>query len=400
MKILMVSSYLPYPLFSGGDIRLYNLIKNLKKGGYEITLICEKRKHQNRGHIGKLEEFCEKVLTVDRKKQWTIGNILKAGFSLSSFLSVGHNLPEMKNLIKEELDREKYDLIHVETYYVYQNLPKTDLPTILVEHNIEHLVYKRLLNKLNIFIRPFLMLDVWKIRNEEEKFWKKADRLVAVSSAEKKLMKRSDVAIVANGVDIEKFNIERKFDNEKKTRTILYIGNFKWIQNIDAVQWILKNVWPRITESAEDKGLNVRLWVVGKNIPENLKSFNDKSVVFDENASNETEKIYRAADLLLAPIRIGGGTNFKILESMATGLPVLTTHLGNEGIDAVSGKDTIICETPEDFADQAIDLLTNEKKYMDISKSARSFIRSNFEWENIIKKLEDVYKTCLPVGRA
>ena len=79
MKILMVSSYLPYPLFSGGHIRLYNIIKNLSKN-HQITLVCEKRAYQNGQDIAEVGKFCKKIITVDRKKQWTLKIFLKQVF--------------------------------------------------------------------------------------------------------------------------------------------------------------------------------------------------------------------------------------------------------------------------------------------------------------------------------
>ena len=91
---------------------------------HEITLICEKRDYQTAQDIEEVEKFCKKVVTIQRKKQWSLINILKTGFSMNPFLIVGHTSEEMKQCIKDELVREKYDLIHVETFYVYQNLPK------------------------------------------------------------------------------------------------------------------------------------------------------------------------------------------------------------------------------------------------------------------------------------
>ena len=141
MKILIVSSYLPFPLHSGGHIRLYNLIKNLSKN-HVITLICEKRDYQTEEDVKSLEKICKKVITVPRRKQWSLGNIIKTGFSTDPFLLVGHKSEEMKLAIKDELVREVYDLIHVETFYVMQNLPKKikGIPVVLTEHNIEYLV--------------------------------------------------------------------------------------------------------------------------------------------------------------------------------------------------------------------------------------------------------------------
>ena len=217
MKILVISSYLPFPLHSGGHIRLYNLIKNLSNDN-EITLICEKRDSQTDEDVEKVKKICKKVITVKRKKQWSFSNIIKTGFSFDPFLLVGHKSDEMKDLIRDELVKENFDLIHVETFYVLQNLPdgeaglpKVSMPIILAEHNIEYLVYKRYADLASPLLRPILNIDVLKIKNKEEQAWKKVFKLIAVSEAEKKIMKRADTVIIPNGVDTNKFKF-RSFD--------------------------------------------------------------------------------------------------------------------------------------------------------------------------------------------
>src|SRR5690242_13713182 len=142
MRILVVSSYLPFPLHSGGHVRLFNLIKQLSKR-HKITLICEKRDFQTQTDINEVGKFCEEIITVPRKKQWSIQNIFKAGFSSYPFLLVGHTSLEMKQQIVRVLNEKQFDVIHIETFYVNQNLPKTYLPVVLVEHNVEYEVYQR-----------------------------------------------------------------------------------------------------------------------------------------------------------------------------------------------------------------------------------------------------------------
>src|SRR3990167_5620897 len=177
MKILMISSYLPYPLHSGGHIRLYNLIKNLSEEN-EITLICEKRDFQTDEDEEAVKKICKKVITVKRKKQWSLENILKTGFSLDPFLMVGHKSEEMTSLIRDELVKENFDVIHVETFYVYQNVPKVSIPVVLAEHNVEYLVYKRYADLANPILRPLLNIDVLKIKNKEQRAWQKATKLI------------------------------------------------------------------------------------------------------------------------------------------------------------------------------------------------------------------------------
>ena len=303
----------------------------------------------------------------------------------------------MQELLQKELDKKIYDVLHVETFYVMQNLPKNfALPTVLVEHNIEYLVYKKYADNAPIFLRPFLAYDIAKLKRIEESFWKKASRLVAVSESEKAIMKRDDVVVVPNGVDVKKFAISRTKSTDEIR--VLFIGDFKWVQNRDAVAWILTEIWPKISSKLEVRSskLPIMLWIVGKNIPVSLKRLtNDPAIVFDENAPDETEKIYQKSDVLLAPIRVGGGTSYKILEAMASQTPVVTTKLGAEGLEIKHEKEVLIGTTSDELAANVVKLLADKSLAEKLSQQARKMVETNYTWEEIVKKLEAVYASAI-----
>ncbi len=389
MKILLVSSFLPYPLHSGGHVRLYNLIKALS-GKHEITLICEKRDYQTPEDINEIEKICKKVITIKRKKQWSLQTIAKTGFSFNSFLVSGHALPSMKEAIAKELQKESFDLIHVETFYVYQNLPLVSIPVVLVEHNVEYLVYQRYNNTAPFFLKPLLVLDILKLQQQEQQTWKKATTVVAVSEIEKDIMQKiaKHTAVVPNGVDTKLFTFSAKAKHAKKK--ILFIGDFRWMQNREAAAWIISYVFPLIKEHLKE----VTLWIVGKNIPESIKKgTRDSDIFFDEKNTMPTQEIFQKADVLLAPIRVGGGTSYKILEAMASGTPVVTTKLGSDGIGAKKDVEILLGETAGDLGEQVHNLLTDEKLYTTIAKNGRALIEEKYSWDNIAKKLDAVYHT-------
>lgn len=392
----MISSYLPFPLFSGGHIRLYNLIKNLSEN-HEITLVCEKRNFQKEEDIKEVEKICKKVIVVERHKQWSAENILKTGFSKDPFLVVGHINSQLKLAIGDELVREKYDLIHVETFYVYQNLPKVSIPVVLVEHNIEYMVYQRYTKLANPLLRPFFYLDVLKLKKKEEDVWKKADKLIAVSKEDKRIMKRADTAIVPNGVDTNNF-VFRDFQHLSLEKRILFIGDFKWIQNKDALEFILKEIWPTLNLKLRTEGVreDIKLWIVGKNIPEDLRNLaKAKNIILDENNKEETPLIFRQSYILLAPLRVAGGTSYKILEAMSSGTAVVTTNLGIVGLEAKNNTHVLSGETPFQLADSVCNLLLDHSLYKRITLNARKFVEEKYDWKKITKKLEEVYMSSL-----
>lgn len=392
MKILLISSFLPYPLYNGGHVRLYNLLKELSSR-HEVTLVCEQRSTQTQEDINSVKKFCKEIITIPRRKQWSTHNLLKTAISTYPFLLTGHTLPQMKTVLRRLLSEKKFDVVHIETFYVYQNLPKTYLPTVLVEHNVEYHVYERFAKNAPLLARPLLQVDIEKIKHWERLFWRQATKLVAVSESDKKEMKREDVVVVANGVDLQAFPF-KKSPSTKKEKTVLFMGDFKWIQNRDSALFIIKKVWPKIQSDLkyQNPDAKVKLWIVGKHVPDSLKELGLKDIIFDENAPDKTSEIYKKADVLLSPIRVGGGSSYKILEAMASGVPVVTTELGVKGLNATLGKEALGGETPEELAHAVTRLFEEKETYEKVRKEARTLIEKKYSWKEIAKILEGVYK--------
>lgn len=391
MNILVVSSYLPYPLHSGGDVRLYNLLKRLAKK-HTITLICEKRSHQTETDVSEIKKICKEVITVPRRKQWSIKNILKSGFSTHSFLINGHTLPDMQEEICNQLKTNQFDLIHIETSYVMQNIPQTSLPIVLTEHNMEYQVYQKYADNKPFPIRQLLEIDISKLKREEEQFWQRAKIVVVVSEQEKDVVKKivENVEVVANGVDTKVFQpklLKETFSN--KERRFLYIGNYKWIQNQNALSWILTDMWPHIASQTDQ---SVKLWIVGRDLPPEFEKFASDRVIVEGVSNRPTQDLFSEAYALLAPLKIAGGTQYKILESMAVGTPVITTPLGSIGLSVKNKKEILVGESAEEIVTLCLHLLQNQELYETLAKESREHIEKYFSFDAIAEKLEKVYR--------
>jgi len=391
MRILMLTPYLPWPLNSGGQIRTYNLLKNLAHK-HEISLFSFIRDDDERKYIGKLKPYCRKILLFKRTQSpWAIRNILLAGLTPYPFLVCIYLSKAAKDALKQELDNEKYDIIHAETFYVMPNIPATEIPTLLVEQTIEYLGYQTYTAQTAMpFLRPMLYIDVIKLKFWEKLFWKKADHLVTMSAEDRDWIKRmvpqAQVSTVANGIDVEYFKdtpVKRP-----KTPTVLFVGNYKWLPNVDAAKYIAYEIWPDIHRQIP----NSELKIVGRDATDAILKLNKIPGVKVIGEVGDIREALGSAHVMLAPIRNGRGTRYKILEAMAAGLPVVSTSLGIEGIRAKDGVNALIRDSKEELVQATVELLKNPELAKKLATNGKKLVDNNFNWEKISTDLDVVYQ--------
>ena len=390
MKILMLTPYLPYPLLTGGQTRSYNLIKRLSSLGHKITLFCLVKSGDERQYVGELEKFCEEVQVFNRsEKPWTLRNIFKTGLSFYPFLVIRNWAKGEHSAIEKKLKKEQFDLIHAETFYVMPHIPKTKVPMLLVEQTIEYLVYRHFVDEFKIpLIKQLLYLDVAKMKYWELKYWQRAKRVVAMSEADKKSMLYQipslSVDIVPNGVDSNFF--AKKVKERSETPIILYLGNFTWLQNREAVDILVSDIWPAIKKKVPP----VKLWIIGKDAKEFFSKLESDDIRVDEVA--DVRDVYQQASVLVAPIYGGGGTRYKNFEAFASGLPVVTTSIGIRGTTAKDGTEVIIRDKPDDISASVVELLQDNKLYTKIAGNAREMVKKEYDWDPIAQKLSKIYE--------
>lgn len=388
----MITPYLPYPTSSGGHIRSYSLIKRLSKK-HKITLVCFTREYNSPEHVKHMKQFCSKVIIFKRGKSWTIPNILRTGFSVYPFLVMIYYNQGIREKLAKEIENGDYDLIHAETFYVMPYLPKYSLPVVLVEQTIMSRVFMHFVEEeKRWWLKPILLIDVLKIKFWEKYFWKKADKLVAVSNEDanvmRKIIKNLDVRVVPNGLGEDFSDLKAKLHYNKQ---ILYMGNYKWMQNWEAAEVLITKVFPLIKKKIRD----CKLIISGQFPTEKLKSLANEDVIIDELDDADHQGVvdaYQRAGILVAPIYGPGGTRLKILAAMASMVPVVTTPLGAEGYGAVEGKSILIGETPEQLADKAIATLSDKRLYKLVATNAHELVMAKFTWNSITKSLEAIYK--------
>ena len=389
MKILMLTPYLPYPLYSGGQIRTYNLLKHLSRK-HEITLFSFIRDKIEVSYINKLKDLCTDVRVFVKRPPWSPTSLALSAITVYPLVVCMYLQKSLKKQIEELVSSQHFDLIHAETFYVMPNIPKGIIPTILVEQTIEYLVYQHFTETVRLSPLKFLMdFDVRKIRYWEETFWKRAKRVVAMSTPDKAEMKKIvpalKVDLVPNGVDTTFFKMHSLW--RAKNQTVLFVGNFKWLQNREAVEKLVCDIWPVVLAQKPQ----AKLWIVGRSPPQKVINYTSDSIKVSSDVKDIRQAYYQS-NVLLAPIFGPGGTRYKILESMASGLPVVTTTTGIEGIGATNQKDVLISDDSKGLAAETVKVLTDKLLYIKLARNSRKLVEKRFSWGEIAKQLDTIYQ--------
>lgn len=391
MKVLFISAILPYPLHSGGQVRLYNLLKLLSKK-HDITLYAFIRNGNERQYVKELS-FVKKIKLFYRGRVWQPKYILRSLTSSLPLLLSSYEHEEMKKDIAYELEHEQYDLVHLEPFYVCGSMPEdVKCPMVVAEHNIEYEVYESYVKQFPIsFFRPFLDIDVAKIKKREETVWKKANTIITVSGHDASVIRSSvgekKVTVISNGVDTSYFSYEKKLFNKEHPR-FLFVGNFFWMPNVKAVERLFGEIWPKVFEAFP----HAHLTIVGKHLSQKLQEEAEALHIEYKEKVEDIRDAYKSSDILLAPMTISGGTKFKMLESMGSGCLVVTTKEGMEGIEVQNGIHYHEVSLASEYVSAIQTVYDYPSKSRGMTAKARKVIENIYDWKSQAMKLSDVWE--------
>jgi len=391
MKILMLTPYLPYPLLSGGQIRTYNLLKKLGQK-HQITLFALIKNEEEKQYVQELEKYCHKVKVFKRsEKPFTLNNIVKTIFSSFPFLVIRNQAKGSLEAVSQEIANNDYDLIHAETFYMMPHIPACKIPIILVEQTIEYLGYQSYVKKLPFFLRQLLSIDVRKIYRFEKHYWRKAKRLIVMSEEDRefigKELSKEKIDVVANGVDTKWFAAKNRQISIQPT--ILSVGTFKWLPNIEAVDFLVKEIWPLIKQKVS----NARLLIVGNAPTKRVIAYgqNDPQITVMGRVE-DIRDAFNQADVLLAPVFSGKGTRYKILEAMASGTPVVASKIAVEGLKIKNAEQVLQSNQAAELADLTVKVLNDKNLWQKLSQNGKEFVSKNYDWDLISSKLDKIYQ--------
>ncbi len=403
MKILFLAPNLPYPLNNGGLIRVHHIMANLASR-YDVTLICtEPTEAEQKGGVKAIESLGVEVLTVpmshNQKKENKRYYQLKSLFSNKTYQYHQHYSTEMQSTITARLDTGQYDLIVVEFsqmgYYEFRD----DIPSYLDQHNVEYEIMQRTYEMERNPLRKLLARSEWKkYREQEINNCEKFTGCLTTSVRDAEILKerspQMECHVIPNGVDSDFF---RARESAIDPNLILFTGTISYYPNTEGILWFHNNIWPLIKKLKPD----ATFCIAGKTPPPEVENLADiDSQITVTGSVDDMRDYYARAAVVVVPLRVGGGTRLKILEGMAMEKAIVSTTLGAEGINHTEGKDILLRDTPEDFAEAVTTVMDNPELRLGLEKEGRRLVEAQYDWKAVTSSLCDIFESKLHKDKA
>jgi polysaccharide biosynthesis protein PslH len=393
-RVLAVTSELPWPLNTGGHLRTFHMLSALRDG-CELRIVCPLQPFQldavqplrDRGFD--LVTPLVGLRTKPREAKRLFGAIMRRE---PYVMYRRHSRPEVLAVWEAEVSNFKPDVLYLDHLdsALYRPERFSHIPCVLDLHNVYSLLARRTADEQsNPLKRLFLKREASLLDRVERRAARNCSTLFAVSELEAahfRSLGAKSVHVIPNGVDCAAF-ADLPTGRPASPPVILFLGTMSWGPNAAAAKYLVETVLPKLRERVPD----ARVVIVGHHPPAELKAFHGKPGVEVTGSVPDVKPYFASSTLLAVPLDAGGGTRLKILEAFAAGLPVVSTVVGAEGIDAIPGTHFISAERPQ-FADAIADLLAQPLAASHMATAARQLANDVYDWGRIGRRAVEVIR--------
>jgi glycosyltransferase involved in cell wall biosynthesis len=367
---------------------MYQLVYGLASRGHELHVVAVDEEMTD---PGPMREFSSVHVIPLRNPPRAVG-ALKTLFNPRPYTQLKLDRREVYDLL-DRLQREVgfdavyADQAHIAQYGAYMKR-KYGLPYVLRCHNIEHEIYRRHLSTVgNPLMRGYvgMQLDRW-TRFEGEQM-RLADACVAITRRDEDAIRRLapgvPVTTVPAAVDLDAFTYVDP--SKRETSSMIFLGNMGWPPNRNSVLWFANEIFPLIVKQRPDAVCHI----VGDNPPIGQIPPASESFRIEGRVPSITP-FYERVAIGLIPLNVGGGMRVKMVEMMASGIPIVSTTQGAEGNEAIPGEHYLLADTPEAFAEAVVRLMNEPGERERLARAAHEFVTRRYSITETSRILEQV----------
>jgi glycosyltransferase involved in cell wall biosynthesis len=378
LNLLMVAGFAPFPPRTGAQVREWEQIRYLG-ARHRLTLACLV------GDSDREIDFQHYLAPYCAAAYGTPFSGLKLDPELPQRLQqfIWQSLwALLKELHAQTFDAVLFDGLMMAPYRdLFRNF------SVLTEHNIESSLTELMAESethgqwTREFEEPGKQARM--LRAYEDRTWARFPLRTVVSETDRKLMSKrvslGRTVVVENGAYLDRFveSVDESAD------IMLFTGCMSYHPNIDGVLFFVDRILPRILRHRP----SARLVVAGRDPDPKILALREQDGI--EVIPNPADMYPLAcrSRVSVVPIRLAGGTRIKILESMAWGLPVVSTRKGSEGLAVEDGIHLLMRDDPENFADAVLELFRDTRLYRTLRINGRRLVVMRYSWEAVFEPL-------------
>jgi hypothetical protein len=388
MNILYLCHRFPFPPKRGGKIRPFNMIRHLTANGHAVTVCSLARSeaeategraiapHCAAFHMGRVNDTLQTLRMVVRLPLLTPSSM---GFFYS---------PELKSHVQQLLASQTWDLIFVHCSSVAQYVEHvTDVPKILDFGDMDSQKWLEYANYKPFPLSLGYRLEGYKMLAAEKRLAKRFDLCTATTRAEWETLNAyatgADTDWFPNGVDADFFS---PGNDGYDADTISFIGRMDYYPNQECMSRFCEQVWPLV----KARRTGMKLLIVGADPSVAMRKLGELPGVTVTGSVPDVRPFIRKSALMVAPLNIARGTQNKILEAMAMGVPVVTSSIAAGGVDAQAENHFLVGNTPEQYARAIFRITEDPAERLRLALAGRARMVSHHAWPRSMERLDAI----------
>ncbi len=416
MRVLFVIPYVPSLI----RVRPYNLIRHLSEAGHQVTLLTLWSDDAEQGAIDQIQPYCQQIFAYHLSTLRPLINCLasvpgqlplQAAYcwhpDLADFLiDLAHSSDEMP----------RFDVVHVE------HLRGARFGLHLLQHEknghgrsrsgtpivwdsvdcISHLFRLTAKQTRKRISRWMAQMELQRTERFEGWVANQFDRVLVTSSADRQafvqLMQSEEatekIRVLTNGVDLSYFTPGTNGNRDQAS--LVVTGKMSYHANVTMSLELIERIMPRVWAARPE----VRLWLVGKDPPPELRRWNSHPSITVTGTVPDIRPYLARATVSVAPLKYGAGIQNKILEAMACATPVITTPQTVASLPVQPGSDLLVAQEPDEFALAILELLSQPVRQRELGLAGRTYVERNHNWEIIAQQLTEIYRGAIEEQQA
>ncbi len=390
--LLFVSPRYLLPADSGGKIRTRDVMMGLKGGRFEVVLACPAAAAKLTADRGALEQLCDRLVTWPEPVRHRLFSLTRMRhlFSPLPIPVATDRWPPAVPVIAAELARRPHVVV-VDFPHAGVLVPQFHgVPSVLFTHNVEAEIFRRHAEVARAPLQAFWRDQARKMERFERHELARYDAVIAVAERDRAYFEShfhvTRAEVIPTGVNLALYSFAAPAASPEPQ--VVFSGSMDWLANIDAIEFFMAEVWPRVAAAQP----RARFTVIGRSPPARLvEAARQSGHRWTFTGFVEDVRPYiRAAQACVIPLRVAGGTRLKVYEAMAMGCPVVSTAIGVEGLPLTAGTHYELADAPEAFAAALIRLLEKPERGRELAAAARSHVERHSSHLAVARVFEEI----------